>query len=65
MTALRFVTSNPLKLAEAKSILEPCGIDVVGFDHKIDELQTDDALKLKCQLSDAACKLSRRAAAAS
>lgn len=43
---LRFLSGNEFKIAEAKQILGPCGIEVVPIDYKIEELQTTDSEKL-------------------
>ena len=43
---IRFVSSNPHKIAEAKQILEGDNIRVLKSDLKIEELQTTDTLKL-------------------
>lgn len=43
---LRFVSSNPFKLAEAQSILNRLGISVEAIELKIEELQTNDAQHL-------------------
>jgi len=43
---VRFVSSNPFKIEEAKSILSPVGITVVPVDMKIEELQTTDTERL-------------------
>lgn len=43
---VRFVSSNPHKIAEAKQILRAQSIDVVPSEIKIEELQTKDTLKL-------------------
>ena len=34
--------SNPHKIAEVKTILDPAGVEVVPISHKIEELQTRD-----------------------
>jgi XTP/dITP diphosphohydrolase len=39
---LVFATSNPFKIAEAKSFAKGFGIQIVGYSMKIHELQTDD-----------------------
>jgi XTP/dITP diphosphohydrolase len=44
--ALRFVSSNKFKIAEAEKILAPRGITVVPADAKIEELQTTDTERL-------------------
>ncbi len=46
MTELRFVSKNPLKIAEAKRILKPLGITVIPITYPIEELQTEDAESL-------------------
>src|ERR1700730_13986459 len=43
---LRFVSRNPHKLAEAATILDPLGIEVVPLRETIEELQTIDASRL-------------------
>lgn len=43
---VRFVSSNPLKVEEAESILSQVGVVVRAISTKIDELQTDDEEKL-------------------
>ena|ERR1700722_2082850 len=43
---IRFVSSNPHKIAEAKQILEPQNIEVVASEIKIEEIQTTDTLNL-------------------
>ncbi|MGC2186676.1 MAG: non-canonical purine NTP pyrophosphatase [Terriglobales bacterium] len=43
---LRFVSRNPYKLAEAATILDPLGIEVVPLKETIEELQTIDASRL-------------------
>lgn len=45
-TQLRFLSRNPFKIKEAKSILESVGVEVVPIEYKIDELQTTDTEKL-------------------
>jgi hypothetical protein len=37
---LRFLSGNEFKIGQAKKILEPCGIEVVPIEFKIEELQT-------------------------
>lgn len=39
---IRFLSRNQFKLAEAKAILEPAGIEVVPLRKEIEELQTPD-----------------------
>jgi XTP/dITP diphosphohydrolase len=43
---IRFVSRNQFKLAEAATILNPLGIDVVPVKQTIEELQTTDASRL-------------------
>jgi XTP/dITP diphosphohydrolase len=43
---IRFVSSNPHKLAEAKQILDAGNIRVLKLDLRIEELQTTDTLRL-------------------
>jgi len=43
---LRFVSRNEFKLAEAKTILQPVGIEVVPLKETIEELQTIDTSHL-------------------
>jgi XTP/dITP diphosphohydrolase len=43
---IRFVSSNEFKIAEARAILEASGVAVVPLAYKIEELQTEDALRL-------------------
>jgi XTP/dITP diphosphohydrolase len=43
---VRFVSSNPHKLAEAEEILNPSMVRVVAFEKKIEEIQTTDTRKL-------------------
>lgn len=43
---IRFVSSNPNKIAEVRAILTPIGIDVVPAPIKIEELQTEDVKSL-------------------
>jgi XTP/dITP diphosphohydrolase len=43
---IRFVSGNPLKIAEAKTILEGKSISVLESNLKIEELQTTDTRKL-------------------
>jgi Ham1 family len=43
---IRFVSSNPHKIAEAKQILRAQRIDVVASEIKIEEIQTKDTLSL-------------------
>jgi XTP/dITP diphosphohydrolase len=45
-TEIRFVSSNPHKLAEAEAILGPLGIRVIPSSLKIEELQTTDTQRL-------------------
>ena len=46
VSEIRFVTSNPHKIAEAQKILGKLGLTVLGSDAKIEELQTTDASRL-------------------
>jgi XTP/dITP diphosphohydrolase len=39
---LRFMSSNPHKIAEVQRILAPVGVDVVPVSRRIEELQTED-----------------------
>jgi XTP/dITP diphosphohydrolase len=39
---IRFLSANPLKIAEVKQILEPKGFEPIAVDHKIDEIQSTD-----------------------
>lgn len=39
---LRFVSSNPMKVAEAEAILGPAGIEVIPVARKVDEIQSQD-----------------------
>jgi XTP/dITP diphosphohydrolase len=39
---LRFLSSNPNKVAEATAILAPAGFEVIPVDKKLDEIQSDD-----------------------
>lgn len=41
---IRFASSNPLKLAEIKKILPV--FNIIGIDHKIQEIQTEDQKEL-------------------
>lgn len=43
---IRFLSSNPHKIAEVKEILKPRGIEAIAVDHKIDEIQTTDVRAL-------------------
>jgi XTP/dITP diphosphohydrolase len=43
---IRFVTSNPFKVEEARAILAVVDVSVVPFESKIEELQTTDAEQL-------------------
>lgn len=43
---LRFVTRNPLKIAEAKMILEKSGVSIAPLEYSIEEIQTPDAKHL-------------------
>lgn len=45
-TEIRFVSSNPHKIREARLILERVGISIIPVDLKIEELQTTDASRL-------------------
>jgi XTP/dITP diphosphohydrolase len=45
-TEVRFVSSNDHKIAEAKSIFEPHGVEVIASKLKIEELQTTDTQRL-------------------
>jgi XTP/dITP diphosphohydrolase len=45
---LRFVSRNAFKLAEAKTILQPVGVEVIPLKQTIEELQTVDASRLVC-----------------
>lgn len=46
MRSLRFVSSNPHKIDEAKGILASVGVDVIPLSIKIDEIQSEDVNKL-------------------
>jgi XTP/dITP diphosphohydrolase len=46
MQRIRFLSSNPNKIAEATSILKTADIEVVAVDMKIEEIQTPDELAL-------------------
>jgi XTP/dITP diphosphohydrolase len=39
---LRFLSSNPNKVAEAKAILAPAGFEIIPVEKKLDEIQSDD-----------------------
>ena len=39
---LRFLSSNPNKVAEATAILEPAGFEVIAVEKKLEEVQSDD-----------------------
>jgi XTP/dITP diphosphohydrolase len=39
---LRFLSSNPNKIAEAKAILSPAGFELIAVQKKLDEIQSDD-----------------------
>lgn len=43
---IRFVTSNPLKVAESMLILGAANVEVTPYERKIEELQTPDPAKL-------------------
>jgi XTP/dITP diphosphohydrolase len=43
---IRFTTGNPFKIEEAKAILRAAGVTVIPLEHKIEELQTEDPLRL-------------------
>jgi XTP/dITP diphosphohydrolase len=43
---IRFLSSNPLKIAEVEAILAPVGVAVVSVQRKIEELQTADVQTL-------------------
>lgn len=43
---VRFVSRNPLKLEEAKTILAPLGVSVAATLHTIEELQTENTERL-------------------
>lgn len=43
---VRFLSSNPHKVAEVCAILSPSGIDPIAVDRKIDEIQTADVTSL-------------------
>lgn len=43
---LRFLSGNKFKISEAEKILSPIGVDIVPIEHKIEELQTTDTVKL-------------------
>lgn len=45
-TALRFLSGNRFKIAEAQTILGPAGITIVPLERKIEELQTTDTKRL-------------------
>lgn len=46
MTRLRFLSTNPHKIAEAEAILTPMGISLVPISLRIEETQTDNMEKL-------------------
>jgi XTP/dITP diphosphohydrolase len=39
---LRFLSSNPHKIAEARAILSAAGFDLIAVEKKLDEIQSDD-----------------------
>ena len=39
---LRFLSSNPNKIAEAKAILSPAGFELISVEKKLDEIQSGD-----------------------
>src|SRR3712207_4581897 len=39
---LRFLSSNPSKIAEAKAILSAAGFDLIAVEKKLEEIQSDD-----------------------
>ena len=39
---LRFLSSNPNKIAEARAILTPAGFELVSVEKKLDEIQSGD-----------------------
>ena len=43
---IRFVSNNEYKIKEVKDILSGKGINIIPFDFKLDELQTDNIEKL-------------------
>lgn len=43
---IRFVSSNEYKIAEAEAILRAVGVSVIPMTYKIEELQTEDPLRL-------------------
>ncbi|MBY6414422.1 non-canonical purine NTP pyrophosphatase [Rhodococcus sp. BP-252] len=43
---IRFLSRNPHKLAEAAEILEPAGVSVTKISQQVDELQTEQTVKL-------------------
>jgi XTP/dITP diphosphohydrolase len=45
-TKVRFVSNNEEKIAEARKILGSCGIEVIEFRKKIEELQSEDPVRL-------------------
>lgn len=45
-TKLRFVSRNPHKVAEVKTILQKAGILIVPVDFAVEEIQTDDSNRL-------------------
>lgn len=46
MLQIRFLTSNPHKIAEAQTILAHAGVHVLPVQLKIEELQTEDTKRL-------------------
>jgi XTP/dITP diphosphohydrolase len=43
---IRFTSGNPRKIEEAQSILSEAGMTVIPVTHRIEELQTEDAVRL-------------------
>jgi inosine/xanthosine triphosphate pyrophosphatase family protein len=43
---IRFNSANPHKIDEAQSILSEAGVIVIPVTHRIEELQTADAVRL-------------------
>lgn len=43
---IRFLTGNPHKIQEANQILSELGINVIPYNEKIEEIQTNDTKKL-------------------
>src|SRR5918998_6303370 len=39
---LRFLSSNPNKIAEARAILSPAGFELISVERKLDEIQSGD-----------------------